>query len=114
MSETSADLENLSDEQLEQLLLDASSLPGRRALARVTAIRTLLKRRAQPRPDEVEANARRALELVNATRGPDRQLSEVHPTWVGAIVAEPEWAELYVSDDEMRNATTNRRSRESR
>jgi hypothetical protein len=91
----------LSVEQLEEMLLEASELPGRRALARVTAIRTLLARRPERSPGEEEARAARALELVNATRGPDRQLTEVHPVWVGSILAEPEWAELYVSDEEM-------------
>jgi hypothetical protein len=84
------------------MLLEASSLPGRAAMARVTAIRTILARRPRPSmSEEEEEEARRALELVNACRGPDRQLTEVHPSWVKSIVADPEWAELYVSDEEM-------------
>ena len=108
MSENPTELEHLGEDELEQLLLDASSLPGRRALARVTAIRTILKRRGRRPSGEAEARHARALELVNATRGPDRQLTEVHPTWVNSILAEPEWAPLYASDEEIRAATEKR------
>jgi hypothetical protein len=52
------------------MLLEASSLPGRAAMARVTAIRTILARRPRPSMSEQEEEeARRALELVNACRG---------------------------------------------
>jgi hypothetical protein len=101
------DLDQLSVEQLERMLLEATSegASGRQAMARVTAIRTILRRRprrAPMRPSaEAEENARRALELVNAHRRPDRQLDEIHPTWVASILVEPEWAPLYLSDDEM-------------
>jgi hypothetical protein len=91
----------LSEDQLERMLLDASSLPGRAAMARVTAIRTILRRRPQRAVEDVEADARRALELVNAVRGPGDQLTEVHPTWVDSILADSGWAEVYASDDEM-------------
>lgn len=94
-------LRNLSVERLEEMLLEASSLSGRAAMARVTAIRTLLARRPQQSSDEREADARRTLELVNAARGPERQLSEVHPTWVSSILTDPGWAEVYASDEEM-------------
>jgi hypothetical protein len=53
----------------------------------------------------------RALRLVNATRGPDEQLSEVHPTWVGSILADPVWAELYASDEEIQELTERRTQR---
>ena len=97
-----SNLEEMSDDELEGELFAASDqLSGRSALARVTAIRTILTRRAARRPVLDERDARRALELVNATRGPDRQLDAVHPVWVSSILAEPEWAELYASDDEM-------------
>jgi hypothetical protein len=100
MTETE-DLEQLSVEDLEVMLLDATSgeASGRQAMARVTAIRTILRRR--PPPAEVEENARRALEFVNATRGPDAQLSGIDPTWVDSILVEPEWAAVYCSDAEM-------------
>jgi hypothetical protein len=104
-------LEKLSDEQLEQMLLDASALSGRAAMARVTAVRTILRRRASASSGDAEADARRALELVNATRSPDRQLTQIHPAWVASILTEPEWAPLYVSDEEMRRAAESRASR---
>jgi len=96
-------LEDLTDEQLEQLLLDATAegVPGRTAMARVTAIRTVLKRRARRATAGAEADAARALELVNACRPRDRQVTEVHPVWVRSILAEPAWAQVYVSDEEM-------------
>jgi hypothetical protein len=62
-------LQNLSVERLEEMLLEASELSGRKAMARVTALRTLLARRSQRSPDEFEGDARRALELVNGRAG---------------------------------------------
>jgi hypothetical protein len=97
-------LENLTDDELEQMLFDAThrdGVTGRAAMARVTAIRTILKRRVGRRSAHLEADERRALELVNATRGPDAQLTHVHPVWVASILADPEWAELYASDEEI-------------
>jgi hypothetical protein len=99
-------LEMLSEEELERMLLDATSrgVPGRAAMARVTAIRTILSRRARRSSDDAERHARRALELVNATRGPDAQLPDLHPADVASVLANGEWASLVVSDDEMRSA----------
>ena len=97
-------LENLSDEQLEAMLLDATSAgtPGRMAMARVTAIRTLLTRRGRQRQAvDLEDDAERALEVVNAVRGPDEQLAELHPVDVASVLADLEWAPLVRSDDEM-------------
>ena len=97
------------------MLLDATAagVPGRAAMARVTAIRTILRRRAQRRTEQADADAVRALVLVNATRGPDRQLSELHPVDVASVLTDPEWAALVISDEELRRAsegmTTNRR-----
>src|SRR5215216_3462507 len=48
------DLRDLSVERLEEMLLEASLLPGRAAMARVTAIRTILARRPQRTADEDE------------------------------------------------------------
>jgi hypothetical protein len=98
------DLQDLSVGRLEEMLLEASArgVSGRAALARVTAIRTILARRPQrPGDGEAEKDARRALEIVNAARGADRQLDEVHPTWVSSILADEAWAEVYMSDEEM-------------
>jgi hypothetical protein len=101
-------LEHLSEDDLERMLLEATSegVPGRAAMARVTAIRTLLRRRAQRPADDAETRARQALELVNATRGPEAQLSEVHPVWVESILAEPAWAEVYTTDEETQRTRT--------
>ena len=97
------DPRDLSVERLEEMLLEATSqgVAGRAAMARVTAIRTILARRLERQADDAEENARRALEFVNALRGPDDQLTEIHPAWAASIVTEPEWAALYLSAEEM-------------
>jgi hypothetical protein len=112
MPENPEDLEDLSEAQLERMLLSASLLPGRRAMARVTAIRTVLKRRPHTQTEVSERDARRALELVNATRGPDDQLrlQDLHPVDVASVLSNEEWAEMLVSDEEMR-AIAARRAR---
>ena len=99
-------LERLSSEALERMLLDASELPGRKAMARVTAIRTILARRPRRQADtEAEERHAQALALVNACRGPGEQLTEVHATWVDSILADESWAPLYASGDELRVVT---------
>lgn len=99
-------LDRLSTEELERMLLDASELPGRKAMARVTAIRTILARRPRRQADtEAEERHAQALALVNACRGPGEQLTEVHATWVNSILADEGWAPLYGSDDELRVVT---------
>ena len=98
------DLERLDEDQLEAMLLEATAegVPGRSAMARVTALRTILRRRReQRRKDGFDADHERALQLVNAHRGAHEQLTEIGPVWVASITAAPCWAELYVSDDEM-------------
>lgn len=84
-------------------------------MARVTALRTVLARRPQQQAEtEAERRHAQALELVNAHRGPDDQLTEVHWSWVDSIVAEPEWAPLYASDDELHTFTTSTEARDGR
>lgn len=99
-------LETLGEAELEQMLFDATSpgVPGRSAMARVTAIRTILRRRTERQTERAEADARRALELVNATRGPGRQLTELHSVDVATVLANPGWAALVVCDEELRRA----------
>ncbi len=107
-------LEQLPDGRLEQMLLDAThgvGVSGRAAMARVTAIRTILRRRAERRAgDDVGEDALRALELVNATRGPCEQLDSVHSSWTASILADSGWAALYASDDDMARAGAKRLS----
>ena len=71
----------------------------------VTAVRTILKqRRDRRRATGLEEDARRAadaLKLVNAVRGPDAQLTELHPVDVVSVLANPDWVELVRSTEEM-------------
>ena len=100
----SEDLTGLSSAELEAMLLRASELPGRKAMARVTAIRTLLARRPREQLEtEAENRHARALALVNACRPADDQVTEVHATWVESILADEGWAELYAADHDLRS-----------
>ena len=85
------------------LTATSNGTAGRLAQARVTAIRTVLRvRAARRRAVAFSEDHQAALELVNAHRGPDEQLTSIDPTWVAGIAEDPEWAPLYASDEEIR------------